>query len=333
MAATRLEFLDASMHPIGTGPLRFVALFLPSAAAYLPHHPTDMPKPLLAALPVVVLLNSAASLYGQTLLLQYTFDDATSPAADTGAVPAAPAAIVTGGSASGFVAGNSPSGSGSVFTTGDGNNNYLTTGAAGDPDGVIGDIAKLDNLQAFTLTVWVNLQTVAVNDRFMSDGGAPGLTIDGFDFLIAGPSSGTISASNFRLTLAVDRTSVNATPNTGALNQWVFFAVTYDGTLTSNNVVFYRGTTSTSASQLGSTLTLNNGPVNENNLPFQVAGTAQTPNDRSPAGLYDDVRVYSGAADAAFIEGIRLANIPEPSSSTAVLCGTLLLGLIRRRAA
>lgn len=286
-----------------------------------------MLKPLLVA----CLLALTAPLHGQSLLLQYTFDDAASPATDSGAAPAAPGTLVATGSASGFVSGNSPNGTGSVFSTGDGNNNYLTTATTALPDGAIGDIAKLDGLSSFTLALWVNLQSVSLNDRFMSDGGAPVTpTINGFDFYMGAPGSG-ISASNFQLTLSVNGTSVNSSVGTGALNQWVFFAVTYDGTLATNNVTFYRGTPSSTATQLGTTATLAKGAVGDNTLPFQVAGTAQTTNDRTPTGFFDDIRVYSGAADAAFVESIRLANIPEPSTLLALLSGTAFLGLVRRR--
>lgn len=295
-----------------------------------PTSPKEMLKDRLIACCAALLVTFAASSEGQTLLLQYNFDDAVNPAADTGAAPAAPGTLVVGGSAAGFVSGNSPSGTGSVFNTGNGVNNYLTTATAGDPDGAIGDADKLDNLQAFTLTLWVNLQAVTLNDRFISKGGAPVTpnTIDGFDFYMG---SSVSSASSFGLTLSVDGTSVNSIV-TGAANQWVFFAVTYDGSLTSNNVMFYRGTTAVTAAQLGTTLTiLNEGAVGDNALPFQVANTTQSGLDRTPTGLFDDIRVYSGVGDAAFIESVRLANVPEPSAATALLGGTALLGLIRRR--
>jgi len=65
-----------------------------------------MIKPLLLVVSQAILLLAVAfPAQGQTLLLQYTFDDATSPAADTGSAPAAPGTLVATGSASGFVAG------------------------------------------------------------------------------------------------------------------------------------------------------------------------------------------------------------------------------------
>jgi hypothetical protein len=290
---------------------------------------TDMLKTRFIGSCTALLLAFAVSSGGQTLLLQYNFDDAVSPAADTGATPAAPGTLVVGGSAAGFVPGNTPSGTGSVFSTGDGVNNYLTTGTGIGAENASGDIAKVDTLQAFTLTLWVNLQSISINERFMSDGGAPGaLGINGFDFFVG---TGTPSASNFSLSLSVDQFVVHSSVSTNALNQWVFLAVTYDGAQTSNNVVFYRGTTSSFAAQLGATQTINQGATGDNALPFQVAGTAQSPGDRTPTGLFDDIRVYSGAGDAAFIESVRLANVPEPSAMAALLGGTALLGLVRRR--
>src|SRR5262245_57790493 len=120
-----------------------------------------MLKPLLIASLASLLTVFTVPVHAQSLLLQYNFDDAVAPVTDTGTGPAAVGNLVAGGSASGFTS-NTPNGTGSAFSTGDGVQNYLTTSTSGDPDGTAGDVAKLDGLTAFTLTLWVNLQgTVA----------------------------------------------------------------------------------------------------------------------------------------------------------------------------
>lgn len=111
----------------------------------------------------------------------------------------------------------------------------------------------------------------------------------------------------------------------------MFLAVTYDGTLTTNNIAFYTGSTSSGVMQLGLSVSSNAGILGDNSLPFQVAGTAQTTGDRTPLGYFDDIRIYEGVASAEFLEGVRLQNIPEPSSTALLLCGIAGAGLRRWR--
>lgn len=152
---------------------------------------------------------------GQELLLRYSFDDNLTPVTSSGSV-SAPGTII-GGSA-GLIT-NTPSGTGWAFSTGNGNNGFITTGTSADPEGSTGDINGLDGLEAFTLTMWINLETVRGNDRLVSDGGAPGTNkVGGFDLLIQGDPAVDAAADNITLNLSVNSVSAHATQSFSAFN-------------------------------------------------------------------------------------------------------------------
>ena len=91
------------------------------------------------------------------------------------------------------------------------------------------------------------------------------------------------------------------------------------------------GSTSVPVAQLGTTFNLNAGPMSGGNtLAFEVAGTAESSSDRTPTAFLDDVRVFNGVADLAFLEGVRAENIPEPTG-LAVGSSAVGLALLRRR--
>ena len=79
-------------------------------------------------------------------------------------------------------------------------------------------------------------------------------------------------------------------------NAWVFFAVSYDSTQPTNNVVFYRGTKNSPVVPVGLS-TLNAGVVT-NNHPIGL-GNLYYSNSRPFLGLMDDVRIFGVAAGAS----------------------------------
>lgn len=199
------------------------------------------------------------------------------------------------------------------------------------------DNDAVDSLQSFTLTGWFNTASTPTNNlRIYHNSNQTG----GFD-LIA--DSGTL-----RIGVNQNPTAGGIPSRTGAyntLNQWVFFAVTYDGSAgATNNVHFYYGTKTSSitdqsdsnlATDLG--VTYNQGTAADETVPLSIGnqnvgtGTTYRPFD----GLLDDMRIYGSKTDATGaltmteLEAVRLSAIPEPG--TAALLTASAVGLLLRR--
>lgn len=116
-----------------------------------------------------------------------------------------------------------------------------------------GDADKLDGLGAMTLAGWVNLQAnPAHGNRIMSKQVLTG-NFDGFSFAFNQIDSNTPpTADNFKLNLALGGDGgfgfYTSNSNFSADDEWLFVAVTYDGT---DEVTFYSGgeATTTTASK------------------------------------------------------------------------------------
>jgi len=290
------------------------------------------PPPVLAGmsaslLALLLALATSAFTANAALLLHYTFDEASGDALDTsGVAPTADGTFVN--SATRTAEGSTPLGTGyALDLTGNGavNNWVGVTDANGG--------SKLDVLEKFTLTIWVNLRSAPANaDRLMGRFGTS--PFPGFDFLVGTPNSGTLGAGNFKLAMAVDSsTALASTADAGADGTWTFVAVTYDGSLTADNVQFYTGSTVEAVAQLGNTLTKNAGAVNTTTAEFRVGSTAATGSDRTPPAWLDDARVYDTVLSEQELEAVRQVSVvPEPG--TATLLGLALFGTIswlRRR--
>lgn len=271
---------------------------------------------------------SAAVASAQTPLLQYTFDEPTGQAIDTGTPPPANGDLVGGA----VRTANTPSGLGSAvdFT----NDNPFAHVLGPDAD-------KLDGHNQLTLTTWLNVsEYTSGNNRLVAkqSGGAFG----GFSFgMNATTNDGPVGADNFRLSLflgnnissgASDFGAAFSSADVDAADKWVFLAATYDGTQASNNVTYWIGDTASSVSQLGTAQTVPQLTVDGGTARFGVGFTDAAPTANTSAlGFQDDVRVYGSSLTSTELEAIRLQNIPEPTSIAAF--GALgLLSLRRRRA-
>jgi hypothetical protein len=263
----------------------------------------------------------------QTPLLQYTFDEASGSALDYGSGISSPGTFEGGATRSA----NTPSGSGFAA-------DFLTESPYAHI--LSGDADKLDGLNQLTLTTWLNLSSyTAGNNRLAAKqaGGAFG----GFSWnMNATPNTGTVGPDNFRLGLFVgnnvssdpsDFASAFSTDDVGADNQWVFFAVTYDGTAATDNVRFYMGDVNTPAAQVGTPLTIVQLTIDSGTARFGVGFTDAAPTaDTSAIGLQDDVRVYGTALDLNQLDGIRLQAVPEPSTWALIGGGLAALMAFRR---
>jgi hypothetical protein len=259
-----------------------------------------------------------------TLLLHYTFDESNNgsePAADLGASPAAPGSFL--GTA--VRTANTPNSTslGALDLTSTSTPDYVT---AGDAD-------KLDGLEQLTLTAWINLQGAPVNgNRIMAKQLGTG-NFDGFSFAYSTPTTGTISADNFQLNLALGGVGGFAFNTSGvdlgAANRWVFVAVTYDGTQIADNLQFWSGSEVDAVSPLDLPRSVIVGALMANANEFRVG--ASSTGAVSPPEYVDDVRVYSGVLTSAELEAVRFSNVPEPSAVAAVTLSISMLGLRRSR--
>jgi hypothetical protein len=243
-----------------------------------------------------------------TPIVEYTFNETGTTAASSGSDSTA----VTIYNASGVATDLHTADAGGV--TGQPGDRALNfTSATGMGTGFTGPYAKhlsdndaIDALKSFTVTGW-----------FKTDGTTP---YGNWARLIqnepSGNGAGFIVTSDIpsgKIICNVDATNSAATPvSYGTAQQWVFYAVTYDGTLTTNNTKFYVGSSSTTAS-LVSTATLNMGTVNENTDLLFLGN--RPGGDRPFDGSLDNIRIYGSKTDAsgvlalADVENIRTADI------------------------
>jgi hypothetical protein len=199
--------------------------------------------------------------------------------------------------------------------------NTASTGMGSAGVGGYGSITSgssvFSGLSSFTITGWYNssVNPSASGARMMSSANGA----EAVAFTAAGGLNLTVDATNLLGTSA----------NYLTANKWIYYAVTYDGTLTSNNVKFYYGDTATAVSASVATGTINMGAVDaiSNNL---FLGNRGTTGDRPFDGYMDDFRVYSGVANASFLNTVRLQAVPEPSAGLLILAGVGMI-LLRRK--
>ncbi|CAN5208489.1 hypothetical protein BH23VER1_BH23VER1_10280 [soil metagenome] len=256
------------------------------------------------------------------LLLHYSFDESASgslPALDGGAAPPAPGTFVGAAERTG----NTPGG----FSVGaldiDQPNSFVTAG----------DVDKLDGLSQLTLAGWLNLQAAPGHgNRIMSKQDAT--SFGGFSFALNNPTEGAAErrADNFQLNMALGGdggfTFNTSGADLDADNTWIFVAVTYDGTTAANNLKFYWGDPLTPVAQLGADLSSTSGQLPSLTQEFKVG--AQSEGTVSPPAWFDDIRVYDEVLDLEALDGIRLANVPEPGALALLAIGGALC-LARRR--
>ena len=236
------------------------------------------------------------------LLAQYAFDeDSGAEITDTSGY---------GTAANGTLQGNA----GRIASTLHGNGGALDLSHGERSDYVdAGLVEKLGGLEQFTIALWINLQGNPDKlDRILST--AHEKTFEGFDFHIVKPINGELLASNFALGLAVNgNTGSSVALESESINadkQWAFIAVTYDGTQTSENVLFYAGSLSRPAALLDSKAQkIGSGQVSDNTGPLQIGATSATNNDRTPPALMEDVEIYEGVLSRAEIDAIRRRSL------------------------
>jgi hypothetical protein len=162
--------------------------------------------------------------------------------------------------------------------------------------------------------------------------------------LDAGGLFGLVAASGSTMQLTTSAGSVTSTTSFGAaaeVGEWIFFAVTYDGTASENNVHFYKGSL-TGEVELVDSFDLGSSTFGTS-TDHLVVGNWRFNAERAFDGQMDNFRIWAetsgsgGVLGLSDLEAVRLADttntaIPEPGAF-AVLTGLAALSLvaIRRR--
>ena len=184
---------------------------------------------------------------------------------------------------------------------------YAPTNTPGTTDGPFartdGNIDALTGLASFTLSGWFRTlpgETI---------GGTQSPNVELFkteEFKLTSPNAG-------RLRLYVnDGNVVSTNTDWSSTDEWTFFAVTYDGLLTVDNVKFYTASTASGSLVLSSTQTLDQGLVGTNSGRLYI-----NRNDRSFEGFLENMRIHgntessSGALAMNLLQDLHAFDILE----------------------
>lgn len=215
-------------------------------------------------------------------------------------------------------------------------NNSAATSMGGTINGSGGrathaaDFDAIDGLLKFTIAGWFKTDSTASIGAnavlFDNRTGISGVRVHG-DPNVPG-----------NLVLAVDNGS-NSSSGFSTTQEWVNFAVTYDGTILQPgpNVFFYAGDIDTPLTLVGSGTNTNgsgNDPATNDSNPLSIGsrvlfGTS----DADPFdGLIDNIRVWSEIVPLATLNATRLSDtgVPEPTSLSIILLGLSGLAITRR---
>jgi hypothetical protein len=152
----------------------------------------------------------------------------------------------------------------------------------------------------------------------------------------AGSTGFLLLGTGGNLDLEIDNSGTTSTGTRYAdIREWIFFAVTYDGTATSGNVRFYKGSRTNSVALL-ETRTLNQGRAlaNANQITIGNA-TSDGSLNRPFDGWLDDVRIFgskdnaSGVLSLQQLEWLRNKDVQNyaesPRLSVAASSGSITL--------
>jgi hypothetical protein len=260
-------------------------------------------------------------LWAQDPLIRWTFDEPAggmTDALDTGDAPA-----TTGMLGSTATRTTDTPGGGPGFA--------LDLSAAGAGTSIVdgGNPTEVDTLTQLTFTTWLKVTSEtdyneggSGNVRLLSKQ-AGNAAFDGFTWNLNAPGGGTRSNNAFRTGLFIGgQGGFNFASSTADIldrgGDWLFLAVTYDGTLTENNTFFYLGDETTPPSLLGDPGHIISGQIISTNIAnggtadarFAVGLTdAAATADTALSGYQDDVRVYDRVLDLAELDAVRLANL------------------------
>ncbi len=261
------------------------------------------------------MLATVASAQTPNPFLYYTFNE-TGTAAQSSGLNKTPLTLFNSSGAAANL--HSASGLGVSGLPGDGA--FDNTASTGMGDTGVGGVALLPagttgTISSFTFVTWVKVATeVGESARLMEDGAI------------------SIQCYEHNLTLYVngDTAFVTSGQDYTLTNEWMFVAVTYDATQSTNNVNFYIGSQSGAVVQSGNVGTLNQGPAITGTDTLGFGNDSSSSNARPLDGLMDDVRLYIGATDnsgvltLAQLENLRELDVSHASVPLAPIISSTL---------
>lgn len=247
-----------------------------------------------------------------TPLIQFQFNESGSPATITNAGSIAATATYTGTLS--LTAGPSPLLSDYCFN----NSGATAMGSLGTTGGVyVNAPVGTSALKSMTLQGWFKSDTIINNGARLADNYN---TTSVTGFTLRGPSSTeNQGALYFLIDGQTVNSGVNTFNNTGA---WIFFAVTYDSI--SKAVKFYKGTTTTSVAQVGSSqlFGIDVGTVGASTTNLFIGNVSSS--NRPYDGMLDNIRIYgstttsTGALTQTQLENLRRADMVNAVATTTI---------------
>ncbi len=268
----------------------------------------------------------ATSVSAQNLVVHWTFDEDSGDALDQAAPPATDGVLGSTAMRSDDTPGGSPG-----FSL-----DLSAPGTQSIVDG--GDSAEVDTLEKFTMSTWMKVEGLNAdqggsgNVRLLAKQADTPL-FDGFSWNINTPNDGERSIDNFRLGMFIGgeidfgfgvSAGPEEDPGAGDIedkgNQWIFVAVTYDGSVTEQNMKFFLGDENNPVQQLGETADVGAGALFSSSglADFGIGFTDAAPGlDFSINGKQDDVRVYDDVLDLEALEAVRSSILPAAVTGDA----------------
>ncbi len=179
------------------------------------------------------------------------------------------------------------------------------------------DFQPIDALAAFTLSGWFRLPETATESIGRQDALIENSTISVLDNPGGYRLRGGAVADSGTLELRVNRDfEIESSAAYTEIGEFVFFAVSYDGTLTADNVKFYKGT-ETGGVTLVDTLTLDAGVVLDENIPLTLGVTQTSGLTINPfQGQLDNIRIDGAVVSLAQLEARRSFDLGAVPMST-----------------